>query len=86
MDDAKKHRAKVQIEVEFEIVDAPSLHSYNITEDSDGEITVWNNTDEEAALRVLTDLATQAWTHNAAKVGLGHGFGLQARVLPYEDH
>lgn len=85
MDDAKKHRARVQIDVEFEIVDAPSLHSYNITEDSDGEITVWNNTDEEAALRVLYDLALTAWTQNAAKGGLGSGFGLHARVLPNED-
>lgn len=86
MDDAKKHKARVRIDVEFEIVDAPSLHGYNITEDSDGEITVWNNTDEEAALRVLTDLAINAWTHNAAKVGLGHGFGLQTRVLQSDDH
>lgn len=86
MDDAKKQKARVRIDVEFEIVDAPSLHGYNITEDSDGEITVWNNTDEEAALRVLTDLAIHSWTHNAAKVGLGHGFGLQTRVLPSDDH
>lgn len=86
MDDAMKHRTRVQIEVEFDIVDATALRTHTVTEDSDGELTVWNQTDEEAALRVLTDLATKAWTSEAGKLGLGHGFGLQGRVLPVEQH
>ncbi|WP_209326176.1 hypothetical protein [Brevibacterium renqingii] len=86
MDDAMKHNARVQIEVEFEIVDPTALRTHTVTEDSDGELTVWNQTDEEAALRVLTDLAVKAWTSRAGAVGLGHGFGLQTRVLPYDEH
>lgn len=81
MDEAKRHRARVQIDVQFEIVDPTALHSYNVTEDSDGELVVWNQTDEEAAMRVLNDLALNAWTEHADKVGLGNGFGLQTRVL-----
>lgn len=82
MDEAKKHRARVNITVEFEIVDPTALRSQNLVNSSDGEPVVWNQTDEEAARQVLTDLALNAWMVAASKVGLARSFGCQSHVVP----
>ena len=86
MDNTTPQRARVSITVEVEITDPTALRAALMTETADGDLIVWNRTDEESAAQVLVNVAMDAWSAAATSVGLGPAIGTQSHVIPQPDN